>query len=105
MIVQIWQGIALAANASQCQRFLNEQVLPSYQGVDGNLGIYLCQEVNDKLVNFLFLSIWVSQEALQKFTGLGIDAVIHSQGERKLMLTFEATTRNYEVFQLSEPEI
>ncbi len=104
MIVQIWQGIALASNVNQCQRFLNEQVLPYYQNIDGNLGVYLCREVNEQLVNFLFLSIWESQESLEKFASLGIEAAIHSQAKGKLLLAFESTTRDYEVFQWSEPE-
>ncbi len=102
MIVQTWQGLALITNATQCLRFLNEQVLPSYQAADGNLGVYLCQEVNGQLVSFLFLSIWMSREALRKFTGMSIESAVHSQGEQKFLLAFESTARNYEVFKLSE---
>ena len=104
MIIRIWQGIVLSSNAANYQALLRETIVPSYQRADGNLGVYLCGEVKDQLVNFLVLSIWSSREALIQVTGPNIDTIVHSNEEKSLLLAFESMGRNYEVFEMGEPQ-
>ena len=104
MIIQIWQGITLLSNAEKYQNLLGDKVLPSYQGADGNLGVYLCREVNGQLVNFLLLSLWSSRDALVHFTGPSVETIAHFPEEKKLLLAFETMSRSYEVFQAAELE-
>ena len=99
MIVRIWQGIVVRCNAAKYQRLLEETVLPAYRCAEGNLGVYLCGDVSDGIVNFLLLSMWSSHEALVHFTGPDIDAMSHSLEEKKLLLAFESMAKNYEVLQ------
>jgi len=104
MIIQIWQAITLLTNADKYQNLLIERALPYYQRADGNMGVYLCRGINNQLVNFLFLSLWSSREALHQYKGPDIEAITNSPEEKKLLLAFESTTRNYEVLQISEPK-
>lgn len=104
MIVRMWQGIVRLANAAKYQSFLEEKVLPCYRSADGNLGVYLCSEVKDELVNFILLSIWSSHDALVRFAGPDVDTISHSNEEKQLLLAFESMARNYEVLQLLEPQ-
>ena len=104
MIVRIWQGIVLRSNAAKYQTLLEETVLPFYRGADGNLGVYLCGEVKEDIVNFLLLSVWSSRDLLVQFTGSDVDGIDHSIEERKLLLAFESMARNYEVLQMFEDE-
>ena len=105
MILRIWQGIVLRSNAAKYQTLLEEKVLPCYRSADGNMGVYLCGEIRDELVNFLLLSIWSSHEALVQFTSQDVAAISHSNEEKKLLIAFESMARNYEVFRKVEPEI
>ena len=102
MIVQIWQSITLLSNAEKYQSLLIRHVLPAYQCASGNLGVYLCREANDQLTNFLLLSLWSSPEALIQFRGPDVETAAPSPEEKKLLLAFESTVRNYEVIQISE---
>jgi heme-degrading monooxygenase HmoA len=104
MVIRIWQGIVLLANAAKYQALLEEKVLPYYRRADGNLGVYLCGEVRDEIVNFLVLSVWSSHDALVRFAGSDVDAMSHSNEEKQLLLAFESMARNYEVLQLLEPQ-
>ena len=104
MIVRILQGIVTASDADKYQTLLHEKVLPIYQYASGNLGVYLCREVNDQFVNFLLMSLWSTRDALIRFTGPDIEAVAHSPEEKKLLLAFESMARNYEVLEMVEPE-
>ncbi len=104
MFIQTWQGIALQSNANQLQNLLFARVLPLYQSAAGSLGAYLCREDNGGLANFLLLSLWSSRDALVRFAGPGMDMLVLSPEERKLLLAFESRARNFEVLQLSQPQ-
>jgi len=104
MIIQIWQAITPIASMATYQTLLIEKAFPFYQAADGNMGVYLCREINNQLANFLFLSLWSSREALTQFKGPHIEAIANSPEDKKLLLAFESTARNYEVIQISEPK-
>lgn len=104
MIIQIWQAITLLANVDKYQALLIERVLPIYQSADGNIGVHLCWELNNQLANLLFVSLWSSRQALSKFSNPDIGAIANSLEEKKLLLAFEATPRNYDVTQFFEPK-
>jgi len=103
MIIQIWQAITPLANVDQYQALLIERAIPYYQDADGIMGVYLCREMNNELVNFLFLSLWSSRQSLDQFRGPNIESISNTPEAKKLLLAFESTARIYEVFQISEP--
>jgi len=104
MIIQIWQAITPIANMATYQTLLIEKAFPFYQVAEGNMGVYLCREINNQLANFLFLSLWSSREALSQFRGPRIETIARSPEEKNLLLAFESMARNYEVVQISEPK-
>jgi heme-degrading monooxygenase HmoA len=68
MIMRIWRGRTGAAKADAYQRFLKSTAYPDYGGVPGNRGWILLRRPDSDAVEFMFVSLWDSMEALALYT-------------------------------------
>lgn len=101
-IVRIWRTVTLATKAGQYIEYLKKIVIPVCQTADGNEGLFIMQELQGELVQFLLLSLWSSDEALANFAGAdSCDAVNPSPEEKSLLIAFESTARHYQVVYMS----
>jgi len=99
MIARIWRGVTLTAKSSQYLEYLNRIVIPAYQIADGNEGLFLMEECQGELTNFLLLTLWASDKSLEKFTGTANDVVNPAPEERDLLVAFESTAKRYRVIK------
>jgi len=97
MIARIWQGITLTAKAEQYLEYLNTAVLPACQAAEGHEGLFILKEIRGELTYFLLLSLWTSDQALEKFTGGNAEEVNLSPEEKSLLVAYESSARHYEV--------
>jgi heme-degrading monooxygenase HmoA len=104
MIARVWRGITSIDNADQYLEYLNQVVLPGYQAIEGNQGVFVLREVQGDLVYFLLLSIWESYEVLVKFTRPNLEIARHISGERKFLIASESIVAHYEVLKLFLPD-
>jgi|MudIll2142460700_1097286.scaffolds.fasta_scaffold77615_2 heme-degrading monooxygenase HmoA len=105
MIARVWRGITSISKADQYLEYLNQVVLPGYQAVDGNQGVYIFREVQGELVYFLLLSIWSSYDALTKFAGPNLEIAKQAPEEQKFLIASESVVTHYEVLKIILPDI
>ncbi len=99
MIARVWRGISSINKADQYLEYLNRVVLPGYQAVEGNRGVFIFREVQGELVYFLLLSIWASYDALARFTGPNPEIARQAPEEQKFLIASESVVAHYEVLK------
>lgn len=105
-IVRIWRGVTLATRAQRYREYLDKFVAPAYRTAEGNEGIFIMQELQDQLAQFLLLSFWASEETLKNFTGADCcEVVVPTPEEKEFLIAFESTARHYQIAYTSDPPI
>ena len=99
MIARIWRSTTTLSNAEGYQEYLNRFIVPAYQTAEGNQGVYVMKECQGELTHFLLLTLWASDESLEKYTGTANDVVNPVPEERDLLVAFESTARRYRVIK------
>ena len=99
-IARIWRVIILTENSRQYLGYLGEVVIPAYRAAEGMEEVIIMQEPRGELTHFLLLSIWSSNEALVKFTGVDREVVCPSIEERRMLAAFESTASCYAVIAI-----
>jgi heme-degrading monooxygenase HmoA len=69
MIAKLWRGRTAAADAEAYGAFLQRTAHPDYGGVEGNRGWVLLRREAGDAVEFGFLSLWDSMDAVRRYAG------------------------------------
>ena len=102
-IARIWRCLTLATKGEQYLEYLNNCVVPAYQIAEGNEGLFIMRELQGELAQFLLLSFWTSNEALENFAGANPCEVVDLTPEEKNLLSaFESTAVHYKIVYKSE---
>lgn len=103
MIARVWRGITSIDKADQYLKYLNQIVVPGYQAVAGNQGVFVLREVQGELAYFLLLSIWSTRDALAVFTDPNQELARQAPEEQKFLVASESVVAHYEVLQFILP--
>ena len=98
MIARIWHGTTGATKSDEYLNFLNKRAIPDYQSRGRNQGIYILRRIEGEQAHFLTLTLWESNEAIQKFAGPDIEKAKYYPEDLEFLLEFEPTVTHYEVF-------
>jgi heme-degrading monooxygenase HmoA len=69
MIVRVWRGKTSAAKAEGYRTFLREMAYPDYGEAPGNRGWMLLSRTSAQSVEFMFVSLWDSMQAVAQYAG------------------------------------
>ena len=97
MIARIWHGKTQASEADEYLEFLEQTGIPDYQHTQGNQGVYVLRNFDGDEANFLLLSLWESEEDIQRFAGADIQIARYYPGDEKYLLEMEPNVTHYEV--------
>ena len=97
MIARIWHGKTRASEADEYLEFLEQTGIPDYQHTQGNRGVYVLRNFDGDEANFLLLSLWESEEDIQRFAGADIQIARYYPGDEKYLLEMEPYVTHYEV--------
>lgn len=99
MIVRVWGAIASAAESGAYPAHFRETVLPALNAQAGFLGAELLKSAVDDRVAFLVLTRWRSLEAIRAFAGDQVERAVVEPAAARVLLSFEAKVRHYEVLE------
>jgi heme-degrading monooxygenase HmoA len=103
MIARTWRGAVRAADGDAYLAYLNAVGTPGYTAVPGNLGVVTLRRLVDGRAEFLLLSFWESEAAVQAFAGPDSErAVFYPEDDRFLIERDEHVT-HYEVVERTGP--
>lgn len=97
MIARIWAGRTSSANADAYGAFLHRTADPDYGGVEGNRGWLLLRRATGDAVEFTFVSLWESLEAVRRYAGPDAEQPKYYPEDEKYLLELPQRATNYEV--------
>jgi heme-degrading monooxygenase HmoA len=97
VIARVWRGWTRAEDADRYVEYLQQTGLAAFRSTAGNEGSYVLRRTEGATTEFIVLSFWESDEAVQRFAGEDIDrAVFYPEDERFLVARDEHVT-HYEL--------
>ncbi|HET6621945.1 MAG TPA: hypothetical protein VFG64_18550 [Dongiaceae bacterium] len=97
MIVRMWRGQAMAANADACQRFVTGQVFAGLPAIPGHRGAYLLKRPVGEEVEFIAVTLWDSLDAIRGFAGEHIEHAVVEPEARAVLSSFDDVVRHFEL--------
>ena len=97
MIVRVWSGRTSEAKAPEYERFLKETAYPDYGDVEGNRGWLLLRRQKEGAVEFMFVSLWESMDALRSYAGDAVERPKYYAQDRAALLELPERADHYEM--------
>jgi heme-degrading monooxygenase HmoA len=99
MIARTWHGMTEASKADEYLEYLDKTGVPGYRATQGNLGVYVLRRIEGDRAHFLLLTLWQSEEAIQRFAGPDIEKARYYPEDEQYLLELEPTVQHYEVME------
>ncbi len=100
MIVRVWSGRTSEAKADKYGRFLKEMAYPDYGHVEGNRGWLLLRRPREDAVEFTFVSLWESMDALRSYAGNAVERPKYYPEDRAALLDLPEHADHYELVDM-----
>jgi heme-degrading monooxygenase HmoA len=79
MIARTWRGATRAADADAYVAYLNATGLQAYRDTPGNRGAFCFRRIVGDRAEFVTLSLWESEAAVQAFAGKDIGRAVYGR--------------------------
>ena len=100
MIVRVWSGRTSEAKAQDYEKFLKEMAYPDYGDENGNRGWLLLRRQQEGTVEFTFVSLWESMDALRAYAGDAVERPKYYPEDRAALLELPEHADHYEMVDL-----
>ncbi|HEX8815568.1 MAG TPA: hypothetical protein VF753_08715 [Terriglobales bacterium] len=100
MIMRVWRGQTRIADADSYELFLKKMAFPDYGEVPGNRGWILLRRPVSDAVEFMFVSLWDSMEALAQYTGGDPERPKYYPEDRAALIDLPEGVDHYQVIDL-----
>ncbi len=97
MIARMWRGRTKASDAEAYQQLVARTGVPACTATPGNRGVHVFRRVEDDVAEFLFVSLWESYEAIERFSGPDRDKPVYFPEDAAFLLELEPKVAHYEV--------
>jgi len=97
MIARLWHGVTPASKADAYVNYLNATGVPDSRSTQGNQGVYVLRRVEGDQAHFLFVSLWESKQAIERFAGDDIEVAKYYPEDPDYLLELEPNVAHYEV--------
>jgi heme-degrading monooxygenase HmoA len=102
MIMREWRGRVPHDKADAYEAFLHTSGIADYAATPGNLGIWLLVDRSGSSAEFTTLTLWESEEAIQRFAGSDIRLAHYYPEDDDFLLEKARHVRHYEVLWPAE---
>ena len=85
------------SKADEYLDYLNKTGVVEYRETQGNLGVYVLSRIEGNKTHFILLTLWVSEDAIKRFTGLDMEKAKYYPEDTLFLLELEPTVMHYEV--------
>ena len=97
LIGRLWHGRTTFANAHPYQEHLRSETLPGLTAIDGFRGAYVLKRVSNGAVEFLVLTLWISEDAIHAFAGRDAEVAVIPAAAEQLLAQWDERATHYEV--------
>jgi heme-degrading monooxygenase HmoA len=96
MLTRVWRGRAGKDAADSYESFLKRTAYPDYGGIPGNKGWLLLRRETGSEVEFVLISFWESEAALQRYAGPDTEKPHYYDEDRAALLEPLLPAENFE---------
>lgn len=97
MIARTWRGWTAAANADRYLAYLHETGLAAYSATPGNRGVYALRRIVGERAEFLLVTLWDDEAAIQAFAGDAIDRAVFYPKDDEFLIDRENHVDHFDV--------
>ena len=97
MLARTWRGATKAEGAERYLDYLPQPGLAEYRKIEGNRGVLALRRVADGQAEFLLVSLWDSESAIQRFAGPDIDRAAFYPEDEQFLIDRDDHVTHYEV--------
>jgi heme-degrading monooxygenase HmoA len=97
MIARTWRGATKAEDAEAYLDYLQQTGLSEYRKTPGNRGVLGLRKIADGRAEFLLISLWDSEQAIQGFAGDDIERAVFYPEDERFLVDRDNHVSHYEV--------
>jgi heme-degrading monooxygenase HmoA len=98
LIARLWRGVLKSkSQADEYAEYMMQTGVKDLQASEGNRGVYVLRRVDDEHVEFIFMSLWESLDAIRKFAGKDVEKAVYYPEDKEFLLKLEPKVAHYEV--------
>jgi heme-degrading monooxygenase HmoA len=105
MIARTWRGATRAADAETYIAYLHATGLKAYRDTPGNRGAFCFRRIVGDRAEFVTLSLWESEAAIQAFAGKDIGRAVYYPEDDRFLVERGPHVDHFEVVFASVPSI
>lgn len=103
MIARIWRGATRATDADAYVDYLHTTGFTHYRSTPGNQGAFCFRRVVGDRAEFVTLSFWESEQAIEAFAGEDIGRAVFYPEDDRFLVARDLRVDHYEVVYAGEP--
>jgi len=97
MIARIWRGATLESNAERYMDYMETTGVKDCRATEGNRGVMVLRRTNQGQAEFVFVSLWESQDAIRRFAGDDVERAVYYPEDKEYLLALEPKVEHWEV--------
>jgi len=97
MIARLWRGAVLPERGDAYAAYLDRTGVRECHGTPGNRGVWVLRRDLADQTEFLFISLWDSYDAIERFAGAEVERAHYYPEDRDYLLYLEPTVTHYDV--------
>lgn len=104
VIARTWRGETTAEDAAAYVDYQTKKGIKGYRETEGNLGAVMLRRPLENSVEFLFISLWESLDAVRRFAGEEYERAVFYPADESFLVAKDLHVDHYEVaaLQLSD---
>lgn len=103
MIARTWRGTTKARDADAYLDYLHRTGFAEYRNTEGNRGVLGLRRIVGDRAEFLLVSLWDSEKAIQRFAGDDIEQAVFYPEDERYLIERDNHVSHYEVFYDTAP--
>ncbi|MDQ3646732.1 MAG: hypothetical protein M3345_07335 [Actinomycetota bacterium] len=101
MIARTWRGQTTAEDADPYVDYQRGTGVTAYRETEGNLGALMLRRPLENSVEFLFISLWESFDAVRRFAGEDYERAVFYPADDVFLVAKDPHVEHYEVLHLN----
>lgn len=97
MIVRIWHGKSPESLGDEYADYIKRTGVKGYRATEGNIGVYLLRRIEERVTEFLLISLWDSLDSIKRFAGPDVEKASYFPDDDKYLLEKEEYVTHFEV--------
>lgn len=97
MIARMWRGATLESSAEWYMEYMKATGVKDCRATEGNCGVMVLRRTNQGQAEFVFISLWESQDAIRRFAGDDVERAVYYPEDKQYLLALEPKVEHWQV--------